>query len=491
VKPIALAATLASAWIAMAAFAPAALATLPEEGDCPAITGVPSDDGVSIDAVPFVLKEGMVLHHEDLLILRQLLPSEIWRHREVFLFEGMSMEIGPCYRRYPVPASFRHATERFAGEPQLDDDNNLKNYTAGLPFPPEGIDPELEDAAAKWAWNLERRYRGAGFRGSFRLVDFPSRLGNIQRYRGSVFQLQSEGRSDLPEQDYQIPEADGMLWAAGGEFTHPFDARHLAWRQFRPNSSLKRYRNSDDTFVYIPTMRKMRRAATSWVDGMFMPSYSFGGDGGGGPVPFGTGGGTGGLDSIGSINPTSGQSIPQSMHINRGVTGLSIRPNAYVWRMRGYDDLLAPINASRRGYPKDMQRNFGNSGLSVASDRWEIRRTVVIEGALRVADEVLRTVTIHVDYQTQQPLYWMTRTDKRRLLEIGIFVHRFSGDVAGYPRWPGGTQALVFDPVAQVFYNALEGAGGWRRESYDMLSVPYEDKIRRSMTTSEPLQRGR
>ena len=318
----------------------------------------------------------------------------------------------------------------------------------------------------------------------------PCRLGSIHRYRGTIFQLQSSARSDLPGAEYQIPESDGMLWAAGGKFTHPFDARHLAWRQFRQKASLERYRDSDDTFVYIPTMRKMRRAATSWVDGMFMPSYSFGGDGGGGSIPFGVGG-SGGLDSIGAINPTSAQSIPQSMHINRGVTGLSIRPNAYVWRFRGYDDLLAPINASRRGYPQDMARNFGSSGLSVASDRWEIRRTVVIEGALRVANEVIRTVTIHVDYQTQQPLYWITRTDKRRLLEVGIFVHRFSGDVAGYPRWPGGSQALVFDPVAQVFYNALEGAGGWRRESYDVLSVPYEDKVRRSMTTSEPLQRGR
>ena len=485
-----IAATLALSCALGAAGPSPAAATLPEEGDCPAITGVPSDDGVSIDAAPFVLKEGMVLHHEDLMILRQLLPSEIWRHREVFLFEGMSMEIGPCYRRYRSPAFYREASERFAGEAEIDDDNNLLNYTAGLPFDPETIDPEAEGGAAKWAWNFERRYKGAGFRGSFRLVDFPTRMGNIQHYRGTIFQFQAGGRSDLAEQGYRIPEAEGTIWTAGGEFTHPFDARELKWRQFRPRKSFRRYRESDDTFVYIPTMRKMRRAATSWVDGMFMPSYSFGGDGGGGPIPIGTGG-AGSLDSIGAVNPSSGQSIPQSMNIKRGVTGLSIRPNAYIWRFRGYQDLLAPINSSRSGYPKDLERNFGNSGLSVASDRWEIRRSVVIEGALRVADEVLRTVTIHVDYQTQQPLFWIARTDKRRLLEIGIFVHRFSGDVAGYPQWPDGTQALVFEPVAQVFYNALEGAGGWRRESYDLLSVPYNKQARRNMTSSDVLLRGR
>jgi hypothetical protein len=235
----------------------------------------------------------------------------------------------------------------------------------------------------------------------------------------------------------------------------------------------------------------MRRAATSWVDGLFMPSYSFAGDPGGGALPYGAGGGGAGVDGLGAVNPTSGQSIPQSMNVKRGLTGLSLRPNAYIWRYRGHKDLLAPINATRSGYPRDPERNFGNSGISVASDRWEIRRIVVIEGALRVADEVIRTVTIYLDYQTQHPLYWVARTDKRRLLEIGIFVHRFSGDVAGYPRWPGGGQALVFDPVAQVFYNALEGAGGWRRESYDLLSIPFDEKLRRNMSSSEPLSHGR
>lgn len=473
----------------LSAWSSPALATLPDEGDCPALSGVPNADGVSIDAAPFVLREGMVLHHDDLLLLRQLLPPEIWRHREVFLFEGMSMEIGPCYRRYPVGSFYREATELFKGQPQLDEDNNLESYTAGLPFPPETIDPKADDAAARWAWNLERRYRGAGHRGSFRLVDFPTRTGSIQRYRGDLFQLQIAGRSDLKDNGYKLDSGSGNLWAAGGEFTHPFDARHLRWRQFRPDGSLGRYRTSDNTFVYVPTMRKMRRAATSWVDGLFMPSYSYGGDMGGGAMPFGAGG-SGGLDGLGAVNPSSGQSIPQSMHVKRGLIGLSIRPNAYVWRFRGYQDLLAPINGTRRGYPSDLERNYGNSGLSVASDRWEVRRTVVIEGALRVADEVMRTVTIHVDYQTQQPLYWISRTDKRRLLEVGIFVHRFSGDVVGYPAWPNGGQAQVFDPVAQVFYNALEGAGGWRRESYDLRSVPFDERVRRDMISSESLMRG-
>ena len=95
-----------------------------------------------------------------------------------------------------------------------------------------------------------------------------------------------------------------------------------------------------------------------------------------------------------------------------------------------------------------------------------------------------------MDYQTQQPLFVMVRASRRRLLDIGVLVHRFTGDYADYPEWPGGGQALVFDPVAASFFDAGVGAGGWRRESYGKLAVPPdEDKLRR-MTSSDFLQRG-
>ena len=75
-----------------------------------------------------------------------------------------------------------------------------------------------------------------------------------------------------------------MQFAAGGEFTKPFDARFLKWRQFRPEKAAKRYSEPDDIFAYLPSMRKSRRAATNWVDGLYVPKYIATGGGGGGPV---------------------------------------------------------------------------------------------------------------------------------------------------------------------------------------------------------------
>ena len=59
---------------------------------------------------------------------------------------------------------------------------------------------------------------------------------------------------------------------------------------------------------------------------------------------------------------------------------MAMRPNAYDWRFIEERPVLAPLNGSRAGYPKEKNRNFGSSGLSVGSDRWDVRWATVIEG---------------------------------------------------------------------------------------------------------------
>jgi hypothetical protein len=457
------------------------LAATPAEGECPAI-GPRPDDGAGEDAAPLILEEGMRIDQQGLLALQSLLPEEVWRHREAFFFEGMLMEIGPCHRRYPVAAAYREATERYAGTARLDRHGNLEGYRAGMPFPPEGIDPADPQAATRWAWNLEKRWRGAGHRGRFRLTSLPSRIGPVLQFEGDVFVFQVAERADRADDDHRWSGNDEMLWAVGGEFTSPFSARGLAWRQFRPPKSERRWREPDDVFVYVPSLRKMRRSGTPWVDGAFVPRYTVAGQtqGGGGMA----------LGDSAAINPGTGPSLAISEDARSGLTGLFLRPNAYVWRLRGEKTVIAPINGVNPGWPTRDGRNYGTSGLSVAGDRWDVRHAVVIEGALRQEGDTIRSLTVYVDTQTLQPLYWITRTGRRRLVEVGILVHRYSGDVERYPTWPDGSAAAVFEPVAASFVDALSGRGGWLRESYDLLSTPYPDSERQRMTTNHALQRG-
>jgi hypothetical protein len=469
--------------VALLGGATSARAELPPEDQCPTFSGTPGATGPKQDATPTRLREGMLLGFEDVLLLRSLLPIEVWRNREVFFHDGMRLEIGPCHRRYPVPSFFASATERFAGQARLDANGNLAGHVAGLPFPTGTLEAQPKDVALRWAWNFERRYRGAGFSGKFRLVDMPTRVGGIQTYLGRWSLVQAGHRADLPASQFQLPEAKGYSWIAAGEFFEPTAARHLAWRQLRPSKTDASYSLSDDTFVYVPTMRKVRRAATGWVDGFYTPRYRISGDSGGGGVLIG-------MDQ-GALNPTSGESAATTENLRRGFEGLSIRPNAYHWRLLTEREVLAPINVARSGYPNEPDRNYGTSGLSVGSDRWDVRYAVVIQGALKERGRDFDLLTLYLDYQTQQPLYLVTkRRQGGRLLEVGVLLHRFSGDQMKYPAWPSGEPAHVFDPVGAVFFDASDGGSGWRRESYAGTSLPLSPAEVDRITTLGSLERG-
>ncbi|MCP5069344.1 MAG: DUF1329 domain-containing protein [bacterium] len=465
---------------------------LPPEGRCPDFTGAPGDTGEVDTGTPLV-KEGAHLDLADLLSLRQLLPEEIWNYREAFFYEGMQMTIGFCHRRYPVADFYRDATETFRGRAKLDDEGNLTDYHAGLPFPPDSIETGRQDAAVRWAWNFEHRYRGSGPIGTFRLTDMPSRIGTPQTYEGTWHFLRTGHRSDLVASDYRVAESTKTEWVAGGRFLEPTNARHLAWRQARPRKASTDYTEPDDIFVYVPDLRKPRRAASTWTDGLYTPRYSVSGvEGGGGSTPFGTSAGSeyspGGIEAIA---PTAGLLLAATEDIRKGFTGMALRPNAYDWTLLGMQEVLAPLNGRAEGWPGVADRNYGHTGLSVASDRWDVRYAVVVRGRSRRVIDHVAAVTLWIDYQTQQPLYFISQRKNGFLLDIGILVHRFSGDRASYPAWPGGERARVFDPVAASFYYVPGGGAGWRRESYDVQSIPVDPGKMRKLTSTDELMKGR
>lgn len=474
-----------------------AAAAPPPEGRCPTAAGAVGD-GARGDSGEPLLREGDVLRLEDLLALSALFPEEVWSFREAFFFEGMRMEIGYCHRRYPTAEFYEKATERFAGRAKLDEEGNLEGYVAGLPFPPEAIAPGDPQAGVRWAWNFQHRYRGAGPVGRFRIVDLASGnapelfgldpLGRSQTYTGEFFFVSTGHRSDLAASGYETPESKDSVFVAGGRFFEPFNARHLAWRQIRKVKSDRRWEEPDDTFVYVPEMRKPRRAASAWVDGLYMPRYTAAGESGGGPIPIQRGQ-TNGYPQLDSIQPTAALNIAVTENLRKGFVGLALRPNAYRWKLLGEREVLAPLNANAVGWPGEPDRNYGPSGLSVASDRFDVRWATVIEGVARRRTDEVAAVQLWIDWQTGQPLYFISKRDNGLLLDVGLLVHRFSSDLAGYPDWPGGGRAHVFDPVAASFYYVPSGGSGWRRESYDVRSLPPDTKTLRRYTSTDTLVR--
>jgi len=448
----------------LASAAHAAAVEIPPEGACPPYPVRPGEGRVEEDVIPPSFSAGEKIDLDGVPRLENYLPDEVWERRDVFFFEGMRMELGRCHRRYPLSEAFDQATEANKGKASLDPEGNLLGYThQGLPFRPEDIADDADDAGTRWAWNYRYRFLGGGFRGGFRIIHVLKRGRTLERFEGEMFFL-------------PFANGDDRSFAAGGRFTRPPIARGVAWRQFRPLEADREATRSDDLFVWIPDERKVRRAPPTLVDGLYMPTYTRGNVPGSGKLAL--------PNEPGWTTPDS--SISLGEHQRRGFTGLFIRPNAYRWRLAGVRDVIAPINSTRFGLPGRDDRSYGPSGLSVASDRWEIRRAVLLDGRAHSGEGHVARVRIYVDAQTLQPLYWIGRRANGGMQEVSIFVGRYTGDdaLASVPAEKGSAGFL---PAAQSMWQA--GGESWMRESYDLRTDPPAAEDRADFGSTMPLQK--
>jgi hypothetical protein len=463
---------------------------IPEEGACAPRGGLRGRP-FGQDAPPVPFQSGDAFGIDRIEVLRSYLPPAMWEYRERFFYEGMRLEVGPCFRDYSPPAFFQEATRAFRGQARLLENGGLADYSAGLPFSPDTIRADHPEAGLKWAWNVEHRYQGGGFRGRFRVTDLVGRIGRAEPFEGELFKLQLSYRADRSASGYEQPGSRNSHWVAGGLFFEPFSAREYAWRQFRNVAHQQDPDRSDDLHAYLPQWRRVRRMNANNVEGIFMPSFSVGvvqdqqllvgtGDaaGAGGVAAAGAGGSVGG-----SITPK-----------RSGFEGLEIRPLLYSMEILGVQDVLAPINAAAAAYPTEEDREFGPWGLSFASDRWDLRRALVLGGTAKATTggaQVSR-FEMYVDLQTLQPLYYLSFDSRGERIDVGYYVGRWSEDRSDYPPWPEAPErpVRVLDPVGAAFANLSE-RGSWRRESWEMVSTPPEDRTVKRMISVGQLSKRR
>jgi hypothetical protein len=440
------------------------------------------------DAPPIPFEPGDHFAVNRVEVLKDFIPPFIWEYRDRFFYEGMRLEIGRCFADYSPPDFFRSATETFAGQAKLTKEGGIVEYTAGLPFAPDHITPDDPQAGLAWAWNFELRYQGAGFWGKFRTVDMVGRDGRAEPFLGEIFKAQTAFRADRAEEGYKAPGAKGKHWVGGGLLFEPFDARHYAWRQYRDVEHMTSAERSDDLHAYLPGFRRVRRVPSTGVEGLYMPSFSVGVQqpttlaGVGAAIGGGVGGGAG------VAAPATTITTKRS-----GFEGLEMRPLLYQIRVLGVQDVLTPINADRPGYPTQTEREFGPWGLSFASDTWDLRRAVVLEGRAkegRGGKRVDRFIQ-YIDVQTLAPLYYASWDSREEQIDVGMHVGRWSEEREDYPRWPDDPErpVRVIDPVGAAFANISED-GGWRRESWEIVSTPPDDRtLKRTLSVNNLTKR--
>lgn len=434
-----------------------------------------------IDASPFPFKPGDVIGVEKIALLREFIPSLLWENRDQFFFEGMRLEVGACFADYSPPAFFQAATEKFSGEAQLLPNGGLEHYTAGLPFAPPTIAREDPLAGLKWAWNYAFRYQGAGFNADFRISDIVGSYGRAEPFVGHLYKAQVAHRADRADQGYRAKGSKSIWWVAGGKMAEPFNARGHAWRQFRDVESQVEEGRSDNLHAYLATARRVRRLSAAYVEGLYLPSFSVGIS----ALPAMDGADAGGAAS----------SRPDTVTPKRsGWEGLEIRPLRADWKVVGIQDVLTPINASNPMYPEEKGRDFGVWGVSFASDRWDLRRALVLEAKYKSPGEErerLARMVLHFDLQTLAPLYYQSWDKRGETVDVGMYVGRFSEDRDDYPDWPDDDErpVRVVDPVGAAFANVSERVG-WRRESWDATSLPSNSKDERNKISVQGLTKG-
>jgi Protein of unknown function (DUF1329) len=393
-------------------------------------------------------KEGDVISLDKIEKIKPFLPPEFWDNRDFFFYEGMQLEIGPSFADYSPADTYKQATQKYSSKVKLGPESSLVGLRAGQPFPMDKIDCKNDpEAGAKIAWNFVRRWEGFGGTP----VDFYYSYWD----RGEELPLYYQGTSQgvqlafRPEPEYDDTDGDVFRnekrYEAGGPTVDaPFDARGIMLLTYRYKAAYgpKATAKYDDTWVYVPTLRRVRRISSAQrTDAVSGTDFTF--------------------DDLFSFNGI----VPQ-----------------YEWKCIGTMDILAPAHTKVKAYPYQKDHNFGPYGLSYADDRWEMRHAVKFRFTPRNADHPYSHKDIYVDVNSMEPLYSFAYDRKGELWKIIWHNHRWSEDpgYTEYTGWEGVDKPRDLTVVSDTIVNVQTGTGNriefWNRSGTPLSSI---GKVRR------------
>jgi hypothetical protein len=223
----------------------------------------------------------------------------------------------------------------------------------------------------------------------------------------------------------------------------PFEARGtrvLSYR-YKQSDAPEAHSRNDDTWVYVPTLRRVRRiSAAQRTDAVSGTDFTF--------------------DDLRSFAGI----VPQ-----------------YQWKCLGEMDLVAPMNSKVAAYPYRKDHNFGPYGLSYADDRWELRHAVKVRMTPNDVGHPYHHKDIYIDKQTLVPLYSFAYDRKGELWKIIWHDHRWSEDDLAedkgrwYEGWDGVEKPRDLRVVSDTIVNVQTGTGN-RIEAWDNHGTPLKSK---------------
>jgi len=235
-------------------------------------------------AVQADVAPGDVITAENVERVRELVPEEI-RPFTIDGFPALEMKIVEP-QAYPVHPKYLEATAKYACQAQIGPKRELQSHVAGEPFPYSewakqatkhacDLSPDDPDAGLKIAWNFDQRWNGGGVHQPHWGQSFWRAKGDNTwkiaqgEYRRTYF----SARADLlPETTELVPGTD-LFFAEYSETYDPFDLRGNKFLIFRYRDSHLR---EDDAWMYVPTLRRVRRiSASQKADSVLGTDFTF------------------------------------------------------------------------------------------------------------------------------------------------------------------------------------------------------------------------
>jgi Protein of unknown function (DUF1329) len=195
-----------------------------------------------------------------------IVGPENWRKAEGMVGENLLNRIKQGYkfrikqgRSMGPPKEYKEATARYAGQVRLGANGDLLNYVAGTPFP----DVQLDDPqiGLKMAWNFYWRWLGDDYK-----TGGGTGEGKIIRY--AIERNGSERRADVL---HHTIKTRGRVTLGSTPLLAGYE--HVDWMQLRADEYPRdtagtttleiRYadpKQEDDLYIYVPSIRRVRRA---------------------------------------------------------------------------------------------------------------------------------------------------------------------------------------------------------------------------------------
>ncbi|MGA7871420.1 MAG: DUF1329 domain-containing protein [Candidatus Binatus sp.] len=309
------------------------------------------------------VRPGELITAQDARKVEQLVSPGVYLR----VTHGMSMQIAPS-ERIEWPPPYREATEKYSAQVRLSRDHrSLVGYVAGLPFP--FIDPNDADAGNKVMWNNTFRptstddYDARDFSCISEYEGLNRKYAPIDYYEmGHLASYNLVGRTEvepLPT-DPDFRTSGRLLLMAFYPMLAPETERGRGFIRYRYADPAE----GDDTWSWNPGNRRIRRYSEATLGSAA------------GPI-------TWSLDNF---------------------QGFAAKNENYNWRFLGEKPMLASIAAGH--VPEVTCPTDG--GASACPERWELRRTYVVEGVARrdrVPQELFGRHVMYIDAEAQCIVY--------------------------------------------------------------------------------------